>query len=78
VRWRADGTNAWAYRARDPGTVSSAKSPGVTGTTSSQGASMSHQPPKENKKKPLLTAKEKKVAKQQKKHVNDAPRFIKS
>jgi hypothetical protein len=26
----------------------------------------------------LLTAKEKKVAKQQKKHVNDAPRFIKS
>ena len=38
---------------------------------------MSHQPPKEHKKKPLLTPKEKKIAKQQKKHTNDAPRFIK-
>ena len=31
---------------------------------------MSHQPPKESKKKPLLTPKEKKVAKQQRKHGN--------
>jgi len=38
---------------------------------------MSHQPPKEHKKKPLLTAKARKIAKQQKKHANDAPRFIK-
>jgi hypothetical protein len=29
---------------------------------------MAHQPPKENKKKPKLTAKEKKTIKQQKKH----------
>jgi hypothetical protein len=38
---------------------------------------MSHQPPKEGKKKPKLTAKEKKVVKQQKKHASDAPPFIK-
>lgn len=38
---------------------------------------MSHQPPKESKKKARLTPKEKKVAKQQKKHTNDAPPFIK-
>lgn len=38
---------------------------------------MSHQPPKENKKKPQHTAKEKKQIKQQKKHANDAPIFIK-
>jgi len=38
---------------------------------------MSHQPPKENKKKPVHTAKEKKIAKQQKRHANDAPPFIK-
>jgi len=36
-----------------------------------------HQPPKESKKQPLLTAKQKKIAKQQKKHANDAPPFIK-
>ena len=39
---------------------------------------MSHQPPKQNKKKPQHTAKEKKSIKQQKKHANDAPPFIKS
>jgi hypothetical protein len=39
---------------------------------------MSHQPPKESKKKPLLTPKEKRVAKQQKKHAVDAPRLIKN
>ena len=38
---------------------------------------MSHQPPKESKKKPRLTAKEKKTAKQQKKHASDVPPFIK-
>ena len=38
---------------------------------------MSHRPPKESKKPPLLTAKEKKAVKQQRKHANDAPRFIK-
>ena len=37
---------------------------------------MSHQPPKESKKQPLLTPKEKKIAKQQKKRANDAPPFI--
>jgi hypothetical protein len=38
---------------------------------------MSHQPPKENKKKPQHTAKEKKSIKQQKKHASDQPPFIK-
>jgi hypothetical protein len=38
---------------------------------------MAHQPPKQNKKKPQHTAKEKKSIKQQKKHANDAPPFIK-
>jgi hypothetical protein len=39
---------------------------------------MSHQPPKEHKKKPQLTAKEKKVAKQQRKHPSDISRLIKT
>ena len=38
---------------------------------------MSHKPPKESKKKALHTAKEKKTAKQQKKHGGDAVPFIK-
>jgi hypothetical protein len=38
---------------------------------------MSHQPPKENKKKPQHTSKEKKMIKQQRKHANEAPPFIK-
>ena len=38
---------------------------------------MSHQPPKQNKKKPQHTAKEKKSIKQQKKHSGDAQPFIK-
>ncbi len=38
---------------------------------------MSHQPPKESKKKPQHTPKEKKVIKQQKKHAGDAVSFIK-
>lgn len=38
---------------------------------------MSHQPPKENKKKPQHTPKEKKTLKQQKKHGGDAVPFIK-
>jgi hypothetical protein len=38
---------------------------------------MSHQPPKESKKKPHHTPKEKKTIKQQKKHANDAAPFIK-
>jgi hypothetical protein len=38
---------------------------------------MSHKPPKEGKKKALLTPKEKKTAKQQKKHVGDAIPLIK-
>ncbi len=38
---------------------------------------MSHQPPKENKKKPQHTAKEKKSIKQQKKHGSDQPPSIK-
>ncbi len=33
---------------------------------------MSHQPPKENKKKPQHTPKEKKTIKQQKKYASDA------
>jgi hypothetical protein len=37
---------------------------------------MSHQPPKESKKKPLLTPKEKKTAKQQKNHAGDAVPLI--
>jgi hypothetical protein len=39
---------------------------------------MSHQPPKESKKKAQHTAKEKKVIKQQKKHVGQAVPFIKT
>ena len=38
---------------------------------------MSHQPPKENKKKPRHTLKEKKAIKQQKKHASDTAPFIK-
>ena len=38
---------------------------------------MSHQPPKEDKKKPKHTAKEKKSIKQRKKHTGDAVPFIK-
>jgi len=38
---------------------------------------MSHQPPKENKKKAQHTAKEKKAIKQQKKNAGDAVPFIK-
>ncbi len=38
---------------------------------------MSHQPPKEGKKKALLTPKEKKAIKQQKKHAGDASPLIK-
>lgn len=39
---------------------------------------MSHQPPKESKKKAQHTAKEKKTLKQQKKHSGDSVPFIKS
>jgi len=38
---------------------------------------MSHQPPKQNKKKALHTPKEKKALKEQKKHAADAPPFLK-
>lgn len=37
---------------------------------------MSHQPPKQDKKKPQHTPKEKKAIKQQKKHVGDVPPLI--
>ena len=37
---------------------------------------MSHQPPKQTKKKPQLTPKEKKTIKQQKKHAGDAVPLI--
>jgi hypothetical protein len=39
---------------------------------------MSHQPPKESKKKPHHTPKEKKAIKQQKKHTGDVVPFIKT
>ena len=38
---------------------------------------MSHQPPKESKKKPQHTPKEKKAIKRQKRHAGDATPFIK-
>ena len=38
---------------------------------------MSHQPPKESKKKPQHTPKEKKAIKQQKKHESDVVPFVK-
>lgn len=38
---------------------------------------MSHKPPKEDKKKPLLTPKEKKAIKQRKKQAGDAVPLIK-
>ena len=38
---------------------------------------MSHQPPKENKKKPQHTPKEKKTIKQQKKLARDTTPFVK-
>ena len=37
---------------------------------------MSHQPPKENKKKPQHTAKEKKAIKEQKNHEGDAKSLL--
>jgi hypothetical protein len=42
-----------------------------------QERTMSHQPPKESKKKPQHTPKEKKTIKQQKKHASDTAPFIK-
>jgi hypothetical protein len=42
-----------------------------------QERTMSHQPPKQSKKKPQHTPKEKKTIKQQKKHATDAAPFIK-
>jgi hypothetical protein len=42
-----------------------------------QERTMSHQPPKESKKKSQHTQKEKKTIKQQKKHASDAAPFIK-
>jgi hypothetical protein len=42
-----------------------------------QERTMSHQPPKENKKKPQNTPKEKRAIKQQKKHASDTVPFIK-
>jgi hypothetical protein len=39
---------------------------------------MSHQPPKQHKKKALLTPKEKKAQKRQKKHASDVAPFIKT
>jgi hypothetical protein len=42
-----------------------------------QERTMSHQPPKESKKKSQHTPKEKKVIKQQKKHASDTAPFIK-
>ena len=38
---------------------------------------MSHQPPKESKKKPQHTPKEKKTLKQQKKHAGEIAPFLK-
>ena len=38
---------------------------------------MSHKPPKEDKKKPLLTPKQKKAIKKQKKHAGEAIPLIK-
>ncbi len=38
---------------------------------------MSHQPPKQNKKKAQHTSKEKKTIKQQKKHASETAPFIK-
>jgi len=43
-----------------------------------QEGTMSHQPPKESKKKPQHTPKEKKAIKQQKKHTGDVVPFIKA
>jgi hypothetical protein len=43
----------------------------------SQERTVSHQPPKESKKKPQHTPKEKKTIKQQKKHAGDTVPFIK-
>jgi hypothetical protein len=42
-----------------------------------QERTVSHQPPKESKKKPQHTPKEKKTIKQQKKHAGDTVPFIK-
>jgi hypothetical protein len=50
---------------------------GRHGCGESQERAMSHQPPKENKKKAQHTAKEKKTIKQQKKHAGDAVPLIK-
>jgi hypothetical protein len=50
---------------------------GRHGLGESQERAMSHQPPKESKKKAQHTAKEKKAIKQQKKHAGDAVPLIK-
>jgi hypothetical protein len=47
------------------------------GHSGPQEPTMSHQPPKENKKKPQHTPKEKKAIKQQKKQASAAPSLIK-
>ena len=53
--------------------VAGRRGPGVP-----QEGTMSHQPPKESKKKPQHTPKEKKAIKQQKRHAGDTVPFIKS
>jgi hypothetical protein len=51
---------------------------GAGSATGAEGADMKfHKPPKQDKKKPLLSPKEKKAAKQQKKHAADAAPLIK-
>ena len=53
--------------------VAERRGPGVP-----QEGIMSHQPPKESKKKPQHTPKEKKAIKQQKRHASDTVPFIKT
>jgi hypothetical protein len=50
---------------------------GVQSASGAEGENMkSHKPPKQDKKKPLLSPKEKKAIKQQKKHAGDAAPLI--
>jgi hypothetical protein len=71
-----------AVQPQDPASTrtlgtASAYSAGTPSSGAHQEQTMSHQPPKQNKKKPQHTAKEKKSIKQQKKHASDQAPFIK-
>jgi hypothetical protein len=82
LKRRAGLQDHCAVQPQDPASTrtlraASAYSAGTPSSGAHQEQTMSHQPPKQNKKKPQHTAKEKKSIKQQKKHASDQAPFIK-